>query len=155
MGKSFVGTDKIDGISWSATTSHELLEMLVDPWINLTVFDQRTNTRGRIYAYEICDAPEDDLYGYMIGNIKVSDFVTPAWFEGWRAPHSTMFDFKSHITQPFQLLSGGYIGYFDASGGGWQQETAATVPTIRSRPTVGSRRERRTVDKNRWVLSTV
>ena len=38
VGKSFAGTDKHYGHSWTVTASHELLEMLADPDINLTVF---------------------------------------------------------------------------------------------------------------------
>lgn len=154
LGKAFAGTDKQYGLHWTVTVSHELLEMLVDPWINLTVFDQRSNTRGRIYAYEVCDACEDEQFAYYIGQIKVSDFVTPAWFEGWRAAKSVPFDLKNHITTPFQLLNGGYISYFDATGGGWQQRTASDAPSMQHRPVVGSRRERRTVDKDRWVVSS-
>ena len=38
VGKSFAGTDKHYGHSWTVTASHELLEMLADPDINLSVF---------------------------------------------------------------------------------------------------------------------
>lgn len=154
IGKSFAGTDKQYGLNWSITTSHELLEQLTDPWINLVVFTQTTNSGGRIYSYEVCDACEDDKFGYDINGVEVSDFVTPAWFEDWRQPKSVQFDFKNHITAPFQLLSGGYISYFDvANGGGWKQSTAADVPEIRHRPVVGSRRERRKIAKSEWVKS--
>jgi hypothetical protein len=156
LGKAFAATDAQYGLSWSVTVSHELCEMLADPWINLTVFNQNTNTAGRMYAYEVCDACEDDSFGYEINGTKVSDFVYPSWFEGWRTPHSTKFDFGGHITQPFMLLSGGYISYFDVSnGGGWQQITADKAPTnMRHRAAVGSRRERRTILKENWVAST-
>jgi len=156
LGKIFAKTDKQYGLAWSVTASHELFEMLVDPWVNLTVFDQRTNTAGRLYAYEVCDACEDDSFGYKINNILLSDFVTPAWFEGWRTTGSTKFDFQNHIHAPFALLSGGYIGYFDVSrGGGWKQLLAENVPQHKSRPPVGSRRERRTIEKDRLAHSTV
>jgi hypothetical protein len=86
----------------------------------------------------------------------LSDFVTPAWFEGWRAAHSTKFDFQNHITAPFQLLTGGYIGYFDIrNSGGWKQLFADNVPEHKSRLAVGSRRERRTVEKDRLSHSKV
>lgn len=156
LGKCFAKTDIQYGLSWSITLSHELLEMMVDPWVNLTVFNQTGNTAGRLYAYEVCDACEDDKFGYLINNVKVSDFVTPAWFEGWRSPHSTKFDFGNHIAAPFALLSGGYIGYFDVrNGGGWKQALADEVPTSKSRAPVGSRRERRTTGPDRWVTSSV
>ncbi len=44
MGKVFAASDLKAGTSWSVTASHELLEMLADPNINLTVFVQNANT---------------------------------------------------------------------------------------------------------------
>lgn len=155
IGKSFVGSDIQYGLAWSVTTSHELLEMLIDPYVNLTVFAQTGDTAGTLYSYEVADACEDDKFAYDINGVKVSDFVTPAWFESWRVTNSTKFDFMGHITAPFQLLPGGYIGKFDvSSGGGWSQETAETVPTLKSRAPVGCRRERRTVAQDKWMIST-
>ena len=77
MGKVFAKTDLQYNSSWTVTASHELLEMLGDPEINLGVFVQPNAQTGRLYAYENCDACESDNYGYQIGNILVSDFVFP------------------------------------------------------------------------------
>jgi hypothetical protein len=125
LGKVFVKTTMSVGENWTVTTSHELLEMLVDPYINLTVFLQQSNTTGRLLPYEVCDAVQGPKCTYKIasaGNIEVSNFVTPAWFEDFRAPNSTKFDFKSVLTQPFQLYSGGYVSYFDiTNANGWKQ----------------------------------
>ena len=38
IGKVFAGSDMQYGYNWTVTASHELLEMLGDPEINLTVF---------------------------------------------------------------------------------------------------------------------
>jgi hypothetical protein len=46
LGLAFARTAAEDGVNWTVTASHELLEMLVDPEINLTVFVQHTNTTG-------------------------------------------------------------------------------------------------------------
>ena len=35
---------------------------------------------GVFWTAEVCDAVEDDKYGYEIGGILVADFVTPNWF---------------------------------------------------------------------------
>ncbi len=157
LGKVFARTTRIDGGNWTVTASHELLEMLGDPEINLTVFVQDDNHSGRLYAYEVCDACEDDQFGYTIDGVLVSDFVYPAWFESFRKKNSTQFDFKNHISEPLQLIKGGYIGYFDvASGSGWQQLTAKGAPLdYRARPRVGSRRERRRTLRNLWQASNV
>ena len=93
-------------------------------------------------------------YGYKIGDVLVSDFVLPAWFESFRDPNSTQFDRQSQITAPLQLLPGGYIGAFDISAGsGWHQVTAERTPNMLSRGNVGSRRERRSVPRSQWIKS--
>jgi hypothetical protein len=105
---------------------------------------QPDNSSGTLYAYEVCDACEADGFGYDIDGITVSDFVFPAWFESFRQPSSTQFDFQKQIQQPLQLLPGGYIGVFDVtSGTGWHQVTADKTFRYDMRPRLGSRRERR------------
>ena len=155
LGKVFAATDLKYGNSWSVTASHELLEMLADPNINLTVFVQNANTSGTLFAYEVCDACEADNLGYKIGNVLVSDFVYPAWFEDFRAQGSTQFDQGNHIQSPLQLLPGGYIGVFNVSdGSGWTQLTAEKHLTdTHSRGNLGSRRERRRTTRQDWVRS--
>jgi hypothetical protein len=155
IGKVFAASDLKAGTSWTVTASHELLEMLADPNINLTVFVQDANTAGMLYAYEVCDACEDDSLGYTIDNVLVSDFVYPAWFESFRTEGSTQFDRQGKMQKPFQLLIGGYIGVFDVTAGtGWQQQTAETRPTnLLYRGAVGTRRERRSVPHELWINS--
>jgi hypothetical protein len=164
LGKVFARTTLDDGGQWTVTFSHELLEMLADPNINLCAFDENA---GRLYAYEVCDAVEADELGYKIDNVLVSDFVLPGWFEPLHVGKGEKFAFKSNVTGPFHLLPGGYIGYYDLAGGGWQQLTAREVMDARqmrtqdtrpapykSRPRVGSRRERRRTPKSQWSTST-
>jgi len=155
IGKIFAASDLKAGTSWSVTASHELLEMLADPNINLTVLVQNANTSGTLYAYEVCDACEEDSFGYQINNVMVSNFVYPAWFESFRPEGSTQFDRMNRIQKPLQLLAGGYIGVFNITdGSGWQQQTAEKNPTnLRHRGHVGSRRERRSVSRNQWITS--
>lgn len=155
LGKVFAATDLKYGTNWSVTASHELLEMLADPNINLTVLVQNANTTGTLYAYEVCDACEADSYGYKIGNVLVSDFVYPSWFEDFRTQGSTQFDQTNNIQSPLQLLSGGYIGVFNINdGSGWTQITADKKLTdTTNRGNVGSRRERRRTARQLWVTS--
>src|SRR5271157_1565686 len=154
-GKVFAKSDLDAGTSWTVTASHELLEMLGDPEINLTVFVQPDASSGTLYAYEVCDACEDDQFGYDIDSTTVSDFVFPSWFQPSLGA-GTQFDYQQRITAPLQLLPGGYIGFFDVgSGTGWQQKTAQGVPyTWQARARVGSRRERRRTPRNHWLRST-
>jgi hypothetical protein len=166
MGKIFAGSDMQYGSQWTVTASHELLEMLGDPGINLTAmamtgFEAGLNVVGRLYAYEVCDACEADQDGYDINGVLVSDFVYPAWFESFRQSGSTQFDHNLRITDPFELLPGGYISVYDmTSGTGWQQlsralpqPTMATAAAMRAQ--IGSRRERRRTPRNQWLLSTM
>jgi hypothetical protein len=153
IGKVFAATDKQYDTSLSVTISHELLEMLGDPGINMTASftDDAGNTK--FYAYEACDACEDDSYGYEIDGVLVTDFVLPTWFGG---VESRQFDYRSHVKEPFGILPGGYIGVWTPSGG-WTQITGSEAhgAAHRSRASVGSRRERRRTERRRWAPSTV
>jgi hypothetical protein len=162
LGKVFAATDDQYHQEYSVTTSHELLEMLGDPDINLTAFvEDQSGHVGRLYAYEVCDGCEADDYAYVgsDGKTLVSDFVYPSWFESFWKSGATQFDHQKKIKAPFQLLPGGYIGYYDIhSGTGWQQLTASeldkhTKTWARHRPAPGSRRYRRRIPRKEWMRS--
>jgi hypothetical protein len=129
IGFVFAKTDVEAGLSWTVTASHELLEMLGDPYANLAV---QIKQDGTALAYETADAVEDDSFGYTIGSTLVSDFVLPSWFIA-RSPGP--WDFKGHCTGPLQLLKGGYIGVW-VPGKGWTQ---ATADKVRHAPVLGGR----------------
>lgn len=159
IGKVFAGTDLQAGLQWTVTASHELLEMLADPDINLAAIapDLNQPNPSTFYAYEVADPCEADQFAYDINGTLVSDFVFPAWFESFRTTGSTQFDFGSQIQQAFQLLPGGYIGALNLTGGeGWTQLTArAERQTHAMRPPVGSRRDRRRTPRHLWLKSEV
>jgi len=149
----FAKTDLHYGEQWSCTASHEVLEMLADPNINLTVLEETQQGRY-LYSYEVCDACQAEDYAYKIDGVLVSDFVFPSWFESFRKK-GTQFDFMKKIKAPLQLLPGGYVGIYDLkSGGGWTQLTAEKT-NFRSRAPVGSRRERRGVPLSQRIASQV
>jgi hypothetical protein len=163
IGFVFVKTATDDGVSWTATASHELLEMVVDPQINTIVEADNPDGSYTFYAKEVCDAPEDDQFGYDItlpdGTtiIHVSDFVTPNWFDQMAVPaEGRKYDFGGHMTQPFELLTDGYISVLDVSAGPqWGQKNGAlvkkTAETIA--PTPFHRRHRRMLSKLNWKRS--
>ena len=153
IGKVFAATDKHYNQSVSVTLSHELLEMLGDPGINMTTSSTDVHANPLFYAFEACDACEADEYGYQIDNVLVSDFVYPDWFGGVAGKQ---FDKQSKIAKPFEIFSGGYIGVWTPTTG-WTQVTGrdAHGAAHRSRAGIGSRRERRAVGRDRWALSTV
>ena len=119
-GKVFVHTAKQANVAWSNTASHELLAMLVDPRINLTIWVQSTDTSGTAWAYEITAPCGGDENTYKKGNVLVSDFATPAWFDPSAQPENSRFDFLGKIHKPFELLNGGWAAYYVIrSGSGW------------------------------------
>jgi hypothetical protein len=150
IGKVFARADQQAGDALSVTVSHELLEQILDPYVNLSVLDPHT---ARIMAYEVADAVEDDSLGYKINNTLVSDFVTPQWFEpGFVGPCS----FRQNVHRAFELAKGGYIGYFDLHTMRWNQATNFEFASLEGvsdaevrrfrmahAAPVGSRRERR------------
>lgn len=162
IGKVFAKTDIDYHLSWSVTASHELLEMLSDPDINLTTFLQTSNTGGLLFAYENCDAVEDDQFGYVIDGIQMSDFVLPIYFQP--SIPATKWDFCGHLKGPIPtMLSGGYLSQFTVglnSHNGWTQINAQKVlgqnhldRAVRATP--GSRRMKRASDRSTWKTSTV
>jgi len=102
VSKVFVKTTIAAKQKVSVTASHELLEMLIDPGAQM--WAQASN--GRFYAYEVCDAVEEEEY--VIDGVAVSDFVYPSFFESWHQPTSTRFDHLQKVSRPFQTLQNGY-----------------------------------------------
>ena len=152
MGKVFAATDKANGLSWTVTLSHEILEMLVDPNINRTAF-QITPTGSLLHAYEVGDACEADQFAYSIEGQLVSDFLYPAWF--YPLCQRAQFDYRNQIRQPFDLLPGGFSLVYDLTYmTGWHILVADDLrKDYNVRPRVGSRRERRKTDRRRWIPS--
>ena len=149
ISKVFVKTILSDKASVSVGATHEICEMAVDPWLNSAYQDPQ----GVFWAGEICDPVEDDQYGYQIGAVLVTDFVTPNWFSHQHAQKTI--DFKGHSQSAFQILSGGYAQKFDPQTG-WQQVTGAKAKqSKRAVAAKGSRRERRTRQSKVWRRSEV
>jgi hypothetical protein len=89
-----------DRISMAA--SHELAEMLVDPGNNLWC----EHGKGTLYAYEVCDAVEAEHC--RISGLAMSNFLYPAYFEGFHKRNSAQFDHLKKVNHPFQILDDGY-----------------------------------------------
>jgi hypothetical protein len=103
LSKVFVKTILSDNSSVSVAASHELVEMLVDPAINLWTTGPQA---GVFYAYESADPVEE--MSFAIDGIAMTDFVYPSYFESFRKAKSTQFDYAKKVSKPFQLLPGGY-----------------------------------------------
>jgi hypothetical protein len=109
--------------SWSLTASHELLEMLADPFGNRLVPGQSPKPdQGRVeFLVEVCDPSEADQFGYTVNDILMSDFYTPQFFDPVKAD-GVRYSFTGAITEPRTILEGGYISWHDPVSDHWWQE---------------------------------
>jgi len=114
LSKVFVKTTIDDGELVSVSASHELVEMLVDPAINMMTTGPNSKL---VYAYESADPVE--ALSFNVNGIAMSDFVYPAYFEVFRKPGSVKFDHLGKVNRPFQILAGGYQIIF--KNGKWTQ----------------------------------
>jgi hypothetical protein len=148
IGYCFAKTTMQDGGNWQVTFSHELLEMLGDPEINLCAFDQ---SGSKMYALEVCDACEDDSLSYPIDGVQVSDFVLPAFWLSSTPVHAPL-SFSGAVKKPLQILPGGYLAFLDlhAPTKGWQQHTARADGSLSK----GSRAPRRAIPADQRKRST-
>jgi hypothetical protein len=94
--------------------SHEMLEMLVDPFGSRFVpGDSPMPDQGRVnFLVEVCDPSEAACFGYSINNLLVSDFYTPHYFDPVQSP-GVRYSYTGAITAPRQVLQGGYLSWQD------------------------------------------
>jgi hypothetical protein len=117
-----------DDDSWTVDASHEIIEMLIDPYGNRMQSSEAIVISGNDvvdqagtfhYLVEGCDPCEANNYAYDIAGIALSDFITPHFYDASVTP-GTQYSFKGNIKRPRQLLPGGYISYVQADGT-WNQ----------------------------------
>ncbi len=110
-----------DSADWTIDTSHETLEMLVDPSGNRLQSARAIaisgndvqDTPGEVeYLLEACDPCGGNQFAYSINGIAVCDFITPHYYDPVVAA-GTRYSFGGHITRPRQLLPGGYITFLN------------------------------------------
>lgn len=110
--------------TWALTASHETLEMLVDPFGNrLVAGDSPMSGQGRVeFLVEVSDPSEAAEFGYSVNGILMSDFYTPRYFDPVVAS-GVRYSFTGPITEPRQVLRGGYLSWHDPVSDHWWQET--------------------------------
>jgi hypothetical protein len=110
--------------SWSLTASHEMLEMLADPFGNRVVAGRSLKRgQGRVeYLVEVCDPSEAAEFGYTVNDILVSDFYTPRFFDPVHSA-ATRYSFTSAVKRPRTILRGGYISWHHPPSDHWWQQT--------------------------------
>lgn len=107
--------DAQDGVSWTVTASHEILETLADPWLRRGVQDDD----GTWWAVEICDAVEADTY--TIDDVLVSNFCLPAWGEPPSSTSNARYDYLGLCQRPWEVRTGGYAQRYNSETRAWQQ----------------------------------
>lgn len=118
----YTGVGDFYGYNNSVSFTHELEEMLADPTVSVTnqgyPYSQfcldGSNTcegmmPGTVWAQEVSDAVES--YDYTINGVKISDFITPNWFNDEAGPGG--FDFLNKLSEPFEIAVGGYSQFWN------------------------------------------
>lgn len=107
---------------WPAVASHELLEMLADPfgfrmhqarlpkgmdehWKDLGL---KHPTSRVSYLLEVCDPPE--ATSYEVGGVELSDFVTPHWYRT-NPPVDGRYSHAGGVRYPREVAHGGYVSF--------------------------------------------
>jgi len=109
---------------WTLTASHEVLEMLGDPFGRRLVAGQSPKTgQGRVrFLVEVCDPCEAEEFSYSVNGIQVSDFYTPHYFDPV-ATATVRYSYTGAITAPRTVLKGGYLSWYDSATRAWWQRT--------------------------------
>jgi hypothetical protein len=125
--------------AWPATVSHEILEMVADPYGNrLIAATHPTDADIRVkYLLEVCD-PCLGIW-YPVNGVQVSDFFTPRYFDPVHNP-AAFYSFTGAIRYPLQILEGGYLTWIDPRdsalyqlrGGESEPEQLADLATLAS-----------------------
>jgi hypothetical protein len=112
------------GEGWSLTASHETLEMLADPFGNRVIAGKSImEGQGRVrYLVEVSDPSEAAEFAYTVNDIMVSDFYTPSYFDPVKAV-GVRYSFTGAITEPREVLKGGYLSWHEPVSDHWFQAT--------------------------------
>jgi hypothetical protein len=109
------------------TLSHEALELVGDPQVNLLVQGPHpADARHLVFHwFEMCDAVQGE--SYPVDGVAVSNFVLPLYFTlddqaGGRNDFLGQTHGGKKLTS-FGISPGGYVGFFDPASG--QHETYA------------------------------
>jgi hypothetical protein len=136
--------EAVNGPQLSIAISHELLEMLVDPWGDrftpAVAIDPAAQGRQVFYLVEVADPCE--ISNYAINGVQVSDFILPSFYD----PSAKLpVDFLHTLTGPLPkpVPPGCYISWIDPQDGAWHQQQAdGSFVTVAATPGVNPRADR-------------
>lgn len=132
-GECAVETCRDDGVEPSSCLSHEVLEMLFDPYGTLAF------QVGRFFlAAEVCDRVEDTDRDYRIDGVLVENFSRPSTFNGGPGPYDFRKKLDTNIIAPT-----GYQLQVDIGSAQWSQVTGALARRSKRVAGASSRRAAR------------
>jgi hypothetical protein len=114
--------------AWSVVISHEVIEMIADPYGNRLVAAAHPldETQRVKYLIEVCD-PCQSVW-YPVNGVPVSDFYTPRYFDPVGLTGGR-YSFTGRLEHPLQILDGGYLSWIDPEDSAlYQLEGGATEP---------------------------
>jgi len=114
--------------TWTLTSSHEVLEMLADPFGNRTIAgspppdspDPVSGFERVIYLVEVCDPCESDQLAYTVNGVTVSDFITAHYYDP-NGSTGALYSFRGNIEAPHTVLDGGYVSFGNPVDNHWYQ----------------------------------
>ncbi len=73
-----------------------------------------------IYLVEVCDPCEADQFAYEVNGIRVSDFITPHYYDPNGAT-GVQYSFRGNVKAPHTVLEGGYVSFGNPTDNHWYQ----------------------------------
>ena len=116
--------------TWTVALSHELLELLADPFGNrLIAAAHPLNPSQRVkYLLEVCDPCLSAWYA--VNGIPVSDFYTPRYFDPVRVD-AIRYSYTGALEYPLDILDDGYITWIDPTDSGlYEYRPSERAPTL-------------------------
>lgn len=121
----------IDEGGWPAIASHEVLEMLADPWGNrmhsaripqgIKYKDVGLHSASQQVHYLVEVADPCEATSYEVAGVELSDFLLPNYYRTNPAPRLS-YSYAEGVTKPREVAAGGYVS-FSRSDGLWFQVT--------------------------------
>jgi hypothetical protein len=111
----FVALAKAVETPWSVILSHEVLDLLADPYVNLLITGPHpAKPSEEVFHWrEVATAVQDQVY--ELDGVAVSNFVLPTYYQLGSKGYTDYLG-KTRNTRtlaPFDVSSGGYIGYYN------------------------------------------
>jgi hypothetical protein len=117
--------------SWPATASHEVLEMLADPFgnrmhaarlplgveVDYEHFGLPHSSSRVHYLVEVADPCEAGAY--EVGGVMLSDFLLPSWYRT-NPLLASAYSHTGTCSDPREVAPGGYVSFSTPDGSWWQ-----------------------------------